>query len=271
MRNTRGITLIALIITIIVLLILAGIVLSLTIGKHGIINRAKQAGLEYEEKQAREKLELALVDMQVDKIENSEYNQDEYLAEKLEQEGFTVEGNVITVGKWQFEIDRSILQIVKELGEITEKEMLKPMYVPILNENNSKNIILEKFYIPEAYKAFDGDESTYVATRGILDKDAIGAYIGYDFEVPVRIIEVMGKIRMLSYKIQYSDDLQNWTDVITANSLCTNEGDTFTHTIEENVGKHRYWCLRVNGGQQWYNWAAIVWSLQFYTEYAQIL
>ena len=46
MKN-RGITLIALIITIIIMLILAGIVLSLTIGENGIIKKAQIAGQNY--------------------------------------------------------------------------------------------------------------------------------------------------------------------------------------------------------------------------------
>lgn len=44
----KGITLIALVITIIIMLILAGIVLTLTIGEHGILNIAKQAGKNYQ-------------------------------------------------------------------------------------------------------------------------------------------------------------------------------------------------------------------------------
>ncbi len=47
MKN-KGITLIALVITIIVLLILAGITINLTIGEHGILIMAKQAGKNYQ-------------------------------------------------------------------------------------------------------------------------------------------------------------------------------------------------------------------------------
>lgn len=47
-KSTKGITLIALVITIIVLLILAGITINLTIGEHGILNMAKEAGKNYQ-------------------------------------------------------------------------------------------------------------------------------------------------------------------------------------------------------------------------------
>lgn len=54
LKNQKGITLVALVITIIVLLILAGITISLTLGEHGIINRAEEAGKTYVEAQNNE-------------------------------------------------------------------------------------------------------------------------------------------------------------------------------------------------------------------------
>lgn len=46
-KGQKGITLVALVITIIVLLILAGITISLVLGNNGIINRAQEAGKNY--------------------------------------------------------------------------------------------------------------------------------------------------------------------------------------------------------------------------------
>ena len=43
MKNKKGITLISLIITIIVLLILAGVSISMVVGENGILNRATDA------------------------------------------------------------------------------------------------------------------------------------------------------------------------------------------------------------------------------------
>lgn len=47
LKGQKGITLIALVITIIVLLILAGITISLTLGDHGIVNMGEKAGKNY--------------------------------------------------------------------------------------------------------------------------------------------------------------------------------------------------------------------------------
>lgn len=58
MKNKHGITLIALVITIIILLILAGVVLNLVIGEHGIIKMAEKAGKNYQDASIYEQNEL---------------------------------------------------------------------------------------------------------------------------------------------------------------------------------------------------------------------
>ena len=59
-KENRGITLIALVITIIVLLILAGVTISLTIGEQGIIRRAQQATEEYSKAEVKERVQLEI-------------------------------------------------------------------------------------------------------------------------------------------------------------------------------------------------------------------
>ena len=58
-RKNKGITLIALVITIIILLILAAITINLTVGQRGILRRAEEAGRNYQEAAKREDEELA--------------------------------------------------------------------------------------------------------------------------------------------------------------------------------------------------------------------
>lgn len=47
LKGQKGITLVALVITIIVLLILASVTISLTLGQNGLFNTAKNAGKNY--------------------------------------------------------------------------------------------------------------------------------------------------------------------------------------------------------------------------------
>ncbi len=58
MKEQKGITLVALVITIIILLILAGISIATLTGENGLFNRAKQAKNEYENSQNAENTAL---------------------------------------------------------------------------------------------------------------------------------------------------------------------------------------------------------------------
>lgn len=60
-RNERGITLIVLVITIIVLLILAGVTFNALSGENGIITRAKDAKQKVEETDVDEQINLAVL------------------------------------------------------------------------------------------------------------------------------------------------------------------------------------------------------------------
>lgn len=67
LENEKGITLIALIITIIVLIILSTVAINLSFGKNGIIDRAKQAKEETLKAQALEELKLKVLETQTEK------------------------------------------------------------------------------------------------------------------------------------------------------------------------------------------------------------
>ena len=62
MKNNNGITLIALVVTIIVLLILAGVSIAMLTGQNGILNRASQASYESKLSDAAETLSFAATD-----------------------------------------------------------------------------------------------------------------------------------------------------------------------------------------------------------------
>ena len=64
-QNNSAITLIALIITVIVLLILAGVILNMVIGENGIINKAEIAREENNRADAKELLEVMLLDIKI--------------------------------------------------------------------------------------------------------------------------------------------------------------------------------------------------------------
>ena len=82
-KNSRGITMISLVVIIIILIILAGVSLEILIGKNGIVTRAEKSREEQKIAELSEKLELVKVPTQVDKLDTV-ITVDEYL-EELQQ------------------------------------------------------------------------------------------------------------------------------------------------------------------------------------------
>ncbi len=124
MKKNKGITLISLVVTIIVLLILAGITLNLVLREDGIFNMAKEGKEEYSKVAAKEKLELILLDFQSKKAMNEVYEEEE-LNKALQDQNMEVEDNLVIADGWQFEIDRSVPKIVADLEKLTPEEMRK--------------------------------------------------------------------------------------------------------------------------------------------------
>ena len=61
-KEMKGITLVALVVTIVVLLILAGVSINMVLGNNGIINKAKKAGTKSAESSVKEKLDMTLLE-----------------------------------------------------------------------------------------------------------------------------------------------------------------------------------------------------------------
>ena len=77
MKNQKGITLIALVITIIVLLILAGITIAMLTGENGLLNKANSSKSKTVEAEAVEKINVTLSDVKAEiykqQVSNSAY------------------------------------------------------------------------------------------------------------------------------------------------------------------------------------------------------
>ena len=132
-RGTNGITLIALVVTIVVLLILAGVTISLVFGQNGVINKAQEANENTKIEQVREQLELAKGPEYIEG--NGKYNPDSYF-ERIEEEGII--GNK----------DTDVAKQEDGTYEVTTEEgyIFKITLVP--SEDNAENIEIE--YIGKA-------------------------------------------------------------------------------------------------------------------------
>jgi len=75
LKGNKGITLVALVVTIIVLLILAGVTISLVLGQNGILNQANDAQKASDKAYAKDVVESALKGLEVNKrVNNVDYN-----------------------------------------------------------------------------------------------------------------------------------------------------------------------------------------------------
>lgn len=72
MKINKGITLIALVITIVVLIILAGVAINLSLGENGIFNKAEQAKESTIKETATEKMNLKIINMQMETYGNKQ-------------------------------------------------------------------------------------------------------------------------------------------------------------------------------------------------------
>lgn len=86
MKNQKGITLVALVITIIVLLILAGVSISLVVGQNGVLNQASNAVNKQEQATVKQDVEMAVAscttDMYAALATNTASNIDTYLTQE---------------------------------------------------------------------------------------------------------------------------------------------------------------------------------------------
>ncbi len=144
-KKNKGITLVALVITIIILLILAGITLVALTGENGLFSKSKQAVERNKEEAAREKISHALGEYMIDinSVDMPDTEKDSYLLEILNNVGpTTVAENAnyyeVLVDGYIFWIHRETLDVVSkeidneiEATEVKIKESSKNMTVNV--------------------------------------------------------------------------------------------------------------------------------------------
>ena len=115
--NEKAITLIALVVTIVILLILAGVTITMTLGQNGLFTRARAGAAAYNESEVRDDLSMLITQYTWDKAsEKTDKNLGDYLKDngatsvKANADGKTLE---VTYKGYTFKVN-------KDSGEITE-------------------------------------------------------------------------------------------------------------------------------------------------------
>lgn len=261
-KRNKGITLIALIITIIILLILAGVTISLTLGDNGLFKTAKTAGIEYEKSAAREKLEIAIADIVASKAGNAKLADLKDIRDKnikilnsiLE---YDVEANVEVDGKYKFIVD-SDFNIYNEEDMNDYVEAIFKM--PTLTSDDC--IVNGNRYVVTASSVLNNDNLAYMAFDGGIENNVYGyknwhslqgnsQWLQIQFQNKIKISTFTIKNRnynppysVSQFEIQGSNDGENWISL----GEYTNNTASLAETSFEITNPDFYYYYKINCG-----------------------
>ena len=157
LKNEKGITLVALVITIIVLLILAGVTLAMVMGDSGIFGKANSAKEKTQLSNAEETIRLEVLENKVkektgdvEALTNDQLK--EKIAKKLTEQGYTVSGSTVTYYE-----DKTI-----DIEDYLEKESTYTAY----NVGDQVTVSGENFYVIKASSTIE-EKVTLLAEKNI--------------------------------------------------------------------------------------------------------
>lgn len=200
MKNKNGITLIALVITIIVLIILAGVAINLTLGDNGVFDKAKYAKEETIKAGAKEKIELAILESYSEEgkiiygnIENyngleNNINKIEGLYSKITEpiESFPV---YITIDGYEFEIKLNGQVIFKGESDLevedtkqNDETLAKQSLVMVEDFEKQYGVIVNNEKIDTSEKKF-GNASLYLNKTTITNSNQVQFNFSSDFTI----------------------------------------------------------------------------------------
>lgn len=192
-----GITLIALVITIILLLILAGIGIYLSIGQRGILQVAQQAGEEHKKAQLKEELELKIRNLEIEKIGDITF---EAIANRYKEEGInvTIEEEDCLEGEYkdyEFIVDANKNVII---GERVEGERPEVLLTGTTMDNTNGKIKIHIVAGEEIQTIEPINEGTLVSENGnnnkIFEVSGKGTY-------QFKVVGINGRVTVAKVKV----------------------------------------------------------------------
>ena len=292
LKEKKAITLIALVITIVVMLILAIVTINLTLGDNGIFKRAKLAKEQYQNAESQEQIDIAKATNEIDSHVGNTRDENKYIFLNnnvkyiLERIGKKYEITIADLIKNdeifnemlnnvdvlrnaeifnQIISNKKIIENNSYIGKLKTfaEENLTTTTVPQLSSNgNSFGTATPHGPSYDIWKAFDGDNVSNYAFGGNGN-----FYIGYQFSEDIWVYKFSIIQRKTgnsegvdNIKLMYSDDGVNYTEA--SNTYTTQHTEDLEQYFDANksVGKHKYWKITGNG----YGWNGGVGKLQFY-------
>ena len=248
-KRCKGITLIALVVTIVVLLILAGVSISMLTGNNGIITQAQNAKKETEEAEEKEKIQLAVLDA----ISKNDDLTEENLQKEIDDEFGSGETKVYENGDEDFSVifqnkdsnyrieDGEVTKIdiafkIKDKGdlqdfikEVSDGNSFKDQYIYLLENIDLEN---EEWGVIGSYT----DDSTNKPFAGIFEgnnKTISNININKSGEENIGLFSYnLGTIRDLKIEGGSITGLQRVGGIVSINKgtieNCHNNGTTIT-------------------------------------------
>ena len=244
-KRTKGITLIALVITIIILIILAGVSISLIIDNNGIASKAKEGAESYKESSAKERVELLIYDYKMDTIDKTTTFKDRMESKGAENFEEVSDYYILDMNGYSFTIDKETLKIVEmqqaitrpEVSNVTLRLESNPSQEPAANSLNEGDKIIINF---DANLV--GGQITNISpavpytTNGIERKITFNVNGIIDGKSTKRIVTIDTSDK---YKVDITISLSNESltkDPITATVNWTGVPESYTKEISVNNG-----------------------------------
>ena len=232
--TNKGITLIALVITIIVLLILAGVALATLTGDSGILNNAENAKENTNLANIKEKVQLAIMEHKV-----GQYSEGKTLKEYLESAGatnVTEDGTEGQLDGYNFKIENGVVTVTKGsveetpppptskltpeektalanngIAELTAEEIaLLENADDLTNSENAKNIkavLTGGVVIPTNFTYVEGTKDTGVVVSVVGANNVVSEFVW----VPVDEISTMTQLQTGSTENYQGKLYDSWT------------------------------------------------------------
>ncbi len=137
MKKNKGITLIALVVTIVVLLILAGTTIMMIFGENGIVPRAAEAAFRQEIGEVREKIDLYLIEDQIKAEQEISFK--EINIEDTKNWKYTLKQEIIFWGNYDIDVNEVTVAYINNNFEKFVSDNGKVLSIYFIQENGSSN------------------------------------------------------------------------------------------------------------------------------------
>ena len=243
LKTHKGITLIALVITIIVLLILAGVAIATLTGDNGIIAKAQQAKMQNDKANEKEQIDLAVL---ASKINNDASIDKKTLRKELDGISNLIESGIPTSDEYSFPLilvgKTGTEYEIDEDANVSEKIDYSEVVVPTItatgnlaNKPNIKEVREGNIPIPEGYNYIKGDK---IGGAVITDAASGEEKVGNEFVwVPVDTLSNMAVPTSgtdANRNTNYRGVLYNWNTDATGNTAYDWSADSTSYREPAN-------------------------------------